>query len=73
MVIFYSDEAFSIEEVIKSTKNSTKSQNSKTGPNYQRRKLVSNRDQPDDACKVGSIPNLFSKKVFPSSIERLRA
>ena len=49
MVIFYSDEAFSIEEVIKSTKNSTKSQNSKTGPNYQRRKLVSNRDQPDDA------------------------
>lgn len=49
MVIFNSDEAFSIEEVIKSTKNSTKSQNSKTGPNYQRRKLVSNRDQPDDA------------------------
>ena len=26
-----------------------------------------------ERCKVGSIPNLYSKKVFPSSIERLRA
>ena len=49
MLIFTSDEAFSIEEVIKSTKNSTKSQNSKSGPNYQRRKLVSNRNQSDGA------------------------
>ena len=24
-------------------------------------------------CKVGSSPNLYSKKVFPSSIKRLRA
>ena len=49
IIILNLDDAFTIEEVIESTKNSTRTQNSKSSPNYQRRKLVSNRGESDDS------------------------